>query len=792
MMPAVLRRIDRYVWGEVAPPTVVALSIYVFLLLMNVVFDVAREAIQNDLSLGLVLSLLYYQLPQLLVVCVPMSVLLGILIGIGRMAADSELVALQAAGVPMRRLLLPIAGWGLFWGGICFYFIAFVAPEGAYLHHTLRREVYLSRYANLGRLAPRTFHESLQSMLLYFEAREPDTGGFSRVFLREQDDATGVERITVARRGEFRVDRSTGRLTVFLEDGATHVRRLQAEPEESYTLTTFATYQETREPPGYVQSFSEPLNRHQREMTLGQLRADIQRASAEPNEAVRRIRTGLATTNWQERFALPAAALVFAVLGLPLGTINSRGGRASGFALSLAVALFYWIVYSAIRELTEAGRVHSAWLWLPNLFFLGVAVLLPLLRRPAWLPRLGWWRRPEVPLPRPVVEELPATSPVREDEPDTLPRQWVFPQLLDRYVGLAFLKVFLMVVVAVDLVYLLVEFRSIVEDMVDRQGSTATMVWSYLGLVLPRMTLTILPVACLVATLIGLGLMARAREDVAVRAMGVSLHRLLLPVLVLTAALSSLGYVLQDSLIPSTSRAAAALRDKLAGRAPRSSDPRQRWVMAADARLYHYEDAGPNSDALQGFSAFELDPATFAIRSRTFAGRAVWDGAAWRLESAWTRRFEGGGTTLEQGSVPAAAPAAGPDLFRQTRPLVDRALRREAEQLTRREQRQRVRDLEGKGYDTTALRVALAQEFAITLVPCLMVLIGFPFSFHVGARGSMFGIGVAIGIAVIYWSFLAVFGALGTAGFLPPVLAAWAPNVFFGGFGAWVLLYLRT
>jgi len=788
----VIRRIDRYIWGEIAPPTLVALFLYVFLLLMNVVFEVAREAIQNHLSLTLVLQLLYYQLPQLLVVCVPMSCLLGILIGVGRMSADSELIALQAAGIPMRRLLRPIAAWGALWAGICFYFIAFVAPEGAYLHHTLRREVYLSRYANLGRLAPRTFHESLQDLLLYFEAREPDTGGFSRVFLREQDATTGVERITVARRGEFRVDRKSGQLTVFLEDGATHVRRLEAKPEDSYTLTTFATYQETRDPPGYVQSFSEPLNRHQREMTLGQLRDDIRRARAEPNEAVRRIRTGLATTNWHERFALPAAALVFAILGLPLGTINRRGGRASGFAVSLAIALLYWVVYSALHELTEAGRVHAAWLWMPNAFFLAVAMLLPLLRRPAWLRRFAWSRRPAAPRPRQGSLEADVPSAPRDDEPDTHPRQLVFPHLLDRYVGLAFLKVFLIVVVAVDLVYLLVEFRSIVEDMVDRQGSTATMVWSYLGLVLPRMTLTILPVACLVATLIGLGLMARAREDVAVRAMGVSLHRLLLPVLVLTSALSLLGFVLQDSLIPSTSRAAATLRDKLAGRAPRSSDPRQRWVMAADSRLYHYEDAGANSDALQGFSSFELDPVTFAIRSRTFADRAVWDGAAWRLENAWTRRFVDGTSTLEHSPIPAAAPAAGPDLFRQTRPLVDRALRREAEQLTRREQRERVRDLEAKGYDTTALRVALSQEFAVSLVPCLMVLIGFPFSFHVGARGSMFGIGVAIGIAALYWSFLAVFGALGTAGFLPPLLAAWAPNVFFGGFGAWVLLHLRT
>ena len=140
----IMRRLDRYIFSEILPPTILSLSLYVFLLLMNVLFDVAREAVANHIGLSVVLKLLYFQLPQLLVVSLPMSVLLGCLIGIGRLSADSELVAIQAAGIPFRRLTLPVAAIGLVASAVCFYFIAFVAPQGSYAYHLMKRDVFLS------------------------------------------------------------------------------------------------------------------------------------------------------------------------------------------------------------------------------------------------------------------------------------------------------------------------------------------------------------------------------------------------------------------------------------------------------------------------------------------------------------------------------------------------------------------------------------------------------------------------------------------------------------------------
>ena len=73
-----------------------------------------------------------------------------------------------------------------------------------------------------------------------------------------------------------------------------------------------------------------------------------------------------------------------------------------------------------------------------------------------------------------------------------------------------------------------------------------------------------------------------------------------------------------------------------------------------------------------------------------------------------------------------------------------------------------------------------------------MLLLGLPFAFQVGRRGSLYGIGVAILLIVVYWATMATFQALGLETILPPVLAAWAPNILYGLLGSYLLLYVRT
>jgi lipopolysaccharide export LptBFGC system permease protein LptF len=100
--------------------------------------------------------------------------------------------------------------------------------------------------------------------------------------------------------------------------------------------------------------------------------------------------------------------------------------------------------------------------------------------------------------------------------------------------------------------------------------------------------------------------------------------------------------------------------------------------------------------------------------------------------------------------------------------------------------------LSKSGYDTTRLRVQYWQKTASVATPLVTVLLGLPFAFKVGRRGSMYGVGVGLVLAIVFWATAAIFNALGLETILPPLLAAWSPNVFYAAIGVYLLLYIPT
>src|SRR5256885_12296995 len=102
-----LDTIWRYVFSEVVSPTILGLCVYVLVFLMNAIFELAELAIKKDLSIRSVVTILFYYLPRVLEMTIPMAVLLGVLVGVGRLSTDSEVVALPAGGVSYLQNLLP-------------------------------------------------------------------------------------------------------------------------------------------------------------------------------------------------------------------------------------------------------------------------------------------------------------------------------------------------------------------------------------------------------------------------------------------------------------------------------------------------------------------------------------------------------------------------------------------------------------------------------------------------------------------------------------------------------------
>ena len=103
-----------------------------------------------------------------------------------------------------------------------------------------------------------------------------------------------------------------------------------------------------------------------------------------------------------------------------------------------------------------------------------------------------------------------------------------------------------------------------------------------------------------------------------------------------------------------------------------------------------------------------------------------------------------------------------------------------------------IAQLRTSGFDAGPQTVELQRKIAFPLVTLVMTLIAVPFAVTTGRRGALYGIGVGIVLAIVYWITLSVFAAMGAGGLVPPMLAAWAPNILFSAAAAYLILSVRT
>jgi len=108
------------------------------------------------------------------------------------------------------------------------------------------------------------------------------------------------------------------------------------------------------------------------------------------------------------------------------------------------------------------------------------------------------------------------------------------------------------------------------------------------------------------------------------------------------------------------------------------------------------------------------------------------------------------------------------------------------------ELRKVVANLARRGYATQEMTVDLYEKTSYPLVPLTLVIIALPFCFSIGRKGSLYGVGIAIVLAAIYFLTFSATTALGGAGVMPAFLAAWAPNILFAGAGTYLLLRTAT
>jgi LPS export ABC transporter permease LptF len=390
-----LKLFDRYVLKDILPPFGLGLLVYTFVLLMNQILLLAEMFITHGVGFRTVVEILAYLIPSILAFTLPMAVLMGILAGLSRLSTDLEVTAFKALGISFLRLLRPLllfaAGGWLLTSVLTLY----LAPRAnTKWIQTLTGKVLSKVQVNVN---PREFNERFPRLVLFVQNIGPDHD-WEHVFVQSLADPD-EPKIILAKRGRLHVYPETKRATLELSDGTVHA--FNPSTPEKYSLTSFARWEDEVDVENLFGTFAGP--KRVREKDIGELvrelrviREDLARLAAEraakPGGAPRELEARTAVrlrearahlVEVHKKFALPFACLIFCFLGLPLGASTRKGGRSSGFTISLAVILLYYVLITAGEKLAMDGRVSPVLgMWGPN----GLVALLML--PPALVARL--------------------------------------------------------------------------------------------------------------------------------------------------------------------------------------------------------------------------------------------------------------------------------------------------------------------------------------------------------------------------------------------------------------------
>jgi len=777
---------DRYILREVAPPFGIGLLLCAFVLLMNQILLLAELFITKGVSLGLAAEVLIYLIPSLLAFAVPMAVLMGILAGLSRLSTDSEIVAFRTLGISSRRLARPVfvfafAGWL-----VTSYLTLFLAPRANYKWvQTITGSVLAKVQV---RIVPREFNETVPKMVLYIREIDRDkTWRNVFVYLTKEP---AEPRLILAREGRLDLFPETKTATLVLTDGTVHSYPL-AEPEK-YSITSFKRLEEGIDVESLFASMAG--RKRVREKDILELRegvrelrvelAALKLRGADVPEPTLRDKTRDYRAHWIEihkKFALPFVCFIFVLLGLPLGMTTKKGGRTSGFTISIAVILLYYILITAGEKLAMDGKVPPfLGMWGPNLLLslAGLYLFVKSMRETSLFSGLAKLLR----------KRGAGAGPDRtRREGFRFPRISVrFPNILDRYVIRKYLAIFALIFIGLISVSIIVTFFERI-DNVYAHDKPLSLFFQYIWARVPEFAFFILPVTALTTTLLALGILTKFNEVTAMKACGISLYRIIFPIIFMALVTSLSAFYLQERIMPRANTKAEEIWNRINDYPSRSySYLNRHWVLGREKdRIYHYDFFDPGRAAFSRLSVFDIDLATWSLAGRTYAEKAVLVGETLRLTGGWSRRFSG---DMAEG-FRTSGEAEMPGVERKDYFLKEW---KEPSQMTLAELRAYTADVAEMGFDTTRFRVDLHGKIAFPFVCLVMTLLGIPFAFTMGRKGALVGIGLSVTIAMIYWGAIGVFRSLGYVNYLAPFLAAWTPNLVFGLAGIYLLFRLRT
>ncbi len=778
--------LDRYLIGELVSPLLFGGALFTFFLVIDRIYNLTDLVITKGVPFHLVVQLLMFMLPSFLAQTLPMALLVAVLLAGGRLAGDLEIIAFKAAGVSVLRLFRPVLAAAVVIAGVTAVLTLAVIP---YANQEFQRQLFkILQTRAVSGLQERVFNATFGDIVIYVEDVSASQVALRGLLVSDERDPK-ISRIITAHEGRLLTDEVHRRITLRLLNGAVNeadIVPVEAPPlpdkpstsggaagASRYRYTNFSIYDMSLSVDSPLKGAAR-LEKPERDLATDALTARIASLSDATGRAPFAV-------EWHKRFAFPVAALVFALVAFPLAVRSHRGGRSVALVGSLVILVSYYLVMTSLEGAALRLRL-PAWLaiWAPNLLFGAIGIVLLVATAREWpAPRLRlFWRALEAAdrlRPRRRPRELDRFLGVGRDS----------THILDRYLMREFLTFVAIGLAVAATLFVVIDLLQTLDKYLRVKPPMIYIVEHFLYR-LPAALHDGLPVVMLVATIFLFLALSRFHELTAMKAAGLSLYRVSLPILGLGLSIALSAGIFQELLLPKLNALGDEVdRVKIRGQLPRHLQSRQRlWLRASDSRFYRVELLNPGSDDLYGVTILEVDK-QFRLVNRLDARKAHWTPAGWELTEGAFREILTGGQVQ---TVPFTMTAL--DLHEDIQDFTK--IQKPVTSMSYRELKEYVTRLEATGFQVKKYMVELYSKLSFPLVNLIMVLVAIPFALQSPRGGRLFGVALAIAIMAGYLVVHYVAISFARADLLPPLLAAWTANIIFLGLGASLFLRART
>ncbi len=354
--------------------------------------------------------------------------------------------------------------------------------------------------------------------------------------------------------------------------------------------------------------------------------------------------------------------------------------------------------------------------------------------------------------------------------------------IVGRYLAATWLRLFLLCQGGFLAVYLILDFMEKLGRFA-KAGASVSAILQFFLFKIPEMLGQTMPFAVLMATLLALGMLSRSSELTALRSCGLSIPRIVLPILSLGLLCSLILLINAEFVVPKSYQQMEHIEKVVIRKQSVNTFFRLNNIwFRSNNLILQAKVFDPKTQTLKGVTVWDLSPDMQPIR-RMDAEQAVNGAAGWELLKVRTRSFAGRGGVV-------ASPRLAVPLTLKVDDL--RILDNNADNFSFRKLREYAVSLEKGGYPAGRYRTMMHAKLALPFGAFVMVVLGIPFALKTGrTSGVAMGVGAGVAIGFAYFILNAAVQSYGRSGVLPPLVAAWGANLIFILTGIWLSMTVK-